>query len=100
MYNLFENPFLLGMGAQAFNPSTVEAEAGIRLWVQGLCNEFPVSQGYVERPCLKRGKKEKEKKMFGFCQSIAQVADVSTCTCVWGRGKKSITCPSVGSESH
>lgn len=29
MYNLFQNPFLLGMVAQAFNPSTAEAEAAI-----------------------------------------------------------------------
>lgn len=67
---MFENPFLLGMGAQAFNPSTAEAEAGIRLWVQGLCNEFPDSQGYVERPCLKRGKKEKEKNCLAFVNPL------------------------------
>lgn len=70
MYNLFENPLPPGMGAQAFNPSTAEAEAGIRLRVQGLRNEFPVSQGYVERPCLKRGKKEKEKNCLAFVKPL------------------------------
>ena len=41
-----------------------------------------------------------ENQLFGFCQSIAKVADGSACICVWGRGEKSIVCPSVGSESH
>lgn len=72
------------MVAQAFNPSTAEAEAAI------LC-EFKAyvmssqSARAMERDLVSN--EEKEKKLFGFCQSIAQVADVSTCTCV-GEGEK------------
>jgi hypothetical protein len=44
--------------AHAFNPSTLEAEAG-SLWVQGqpgLQSEFQDSQGYIEKPCLEENK--------------------------------------------
>jgi hypothetical protein len=40
------------MVAHAFNPSTQEAEAG------GF--EFQDSQGYTEKPCLKKKKKKKK----------------------------------------
>lgn len=36
----FRKPFLPGMVAHTFNPSTPEAEAGVCLWVQELHNEF------------------------------------------------------------
>jgi hypothetical protein len=42
--------------AHAFNPSTREAEAG-DFWVRGqhgLQSEFQDSQGYTEKPCLKK----------------------------------------------
>jgi hypothetical protein len=46
--------------AHAFNPSTQEAETGLWVWGQsGLQSEFQDSQGYTEKPCLK---KQKEKK--------------------------------------
>jgi hypothetical protein len=44
----------------AFNPSTREAEAGGSLWVKtqsGLQSEFQDSQGYTEKPCLRRKKR-------------------------------------------
>lgn len=47
---------MIGLVAQAFNPSTWEAEAGRSLWVQdqpGLQNKFQVSRGYTERLCFK-----------------------------------------------
>jgi hypothetical protein len=49
------------MVAHTFNPSTQEAD----LWVQGqplLQSEFQDSQGYTEKPCLKKTKKKKKKK--------------------------------------
>jgi len=39
-----------GHGGTIFNPSTQEAEAGGSLF------EFQNSQGYTEKPCLKRHK--------------------------------------------
>ena len=45
-----------GMATHTFDPSILEAEAGAPLWVwgqPGLYSEFQVSQGYVERLCLK-----------------------------------------------
>jgi hypothetical protein len=48
--------------AHAFDPSTLEAEAGGFLWVQGqpgLQSKFQDSQGYIKKPCLQ---KEKERK--------------------------------------
>ena len=52
--------------AQAFNPSTWEAEIGGSLWVwgqPGLQSKFQDSQGYTEKPCLKKPiKKEKERE--------------------------------------
>jgi hypothetical protein len=44
----------LGLVVHAFNPSTqeVEAEAG----QPGLQSEFQDSQGYTEKPCLKKPK--------------------------------------------
>lgn len=53
----------------------------------------------MQKPCLKRHIKEKKIMLFGFCQAVAKMANVSTCTCVGG-GEKSIACPLVGSESH
>jgi hypothetical protein len=42
----------------AFNPTTQEAEAGgfLSLRQPGLQNEFKDSQGYTEKPCLKKQK--------------------------------------------
>jgi hypothetical protein len=49
--------------AHAFNPSTREAEAGGFLSSRpAVQSEFQDSQGYTEKPCLKKPKKEKEKK--------------------------------------
>jgi hypothetical protein len=50
--------------AHAFNPSSWEAEAGRFLssrpaWLQ---SEFQDSQGYTEKPCLKKKTKPKKKK--------------------------------------
>jgi hypothetical protein len=44
--------------AHAFNPSTLEAEAGGFL-SPGLQSEFQDSQGYTEKPCLWKKKKKK-----------------------------------------
>jgi hypothetical protein len=47
--------------AHTFNPGTWEAEAGRALWVQGhpiLQSEFQESQGYIEKPCVKKTKQE------------------------------------------
>jgi hypothetical protein len=46
-----------------FNPSTQEAEAGRFLSSRpaGLQSEFQDSQGYTEKPCLKKPKNEKTK---------------------------------------
>ena len=49
----------------SFNPSTLEAEAGGSLWVQGqpgLQNEFQNSQGYIAKTWLKKKKKKKKLK--------------------------------------
>ena len=52
--------------AQAFNPSTQEAEASESQWVQGqpgLQSEFQDSQDYyTEKPCLKKNRNKKGKK--------------------------------------
>ena len=58
------------MVAHAFNLSTWEAEAGgflsCRRGQPGLQSEFQVSQGYTEKPCLKKKKKkEKERNEVG-----------------------------------
>jgi hypothetical protein len=47
----------------AFNPSTREAEAGGFLSSRpaGLQSEFQDSQGYTEKPCLKKKQKTKNK---------------------------------------
>ena len=47
---------MTGVVAQAFSPTTREAEAGKSLWVWGwldLYSEFQDSQSCIERPCLK-----------------------------------------------
>jgi hypothetical protein len=46
----------MGMVVHAFNPSTQEAEAGGFLSSRpaGLQSEFQDSQGYTEKPCLKK----------------------------------------------
>jgi hypothetical protein len=52
----------LGVVAHAFNPSTQEAEAGvISEFKPSLIykSEFQDSQGYTEKPCLKKPKKKK-----------------------------------------
>ena len=51
------------MVAHAFSPSTWEAEAG-DFWVRGqpgLQGEFQNSQGYAEKPCLKKQTTDKQK---------------------------------------
>jgi hypothetical protein len=47
--------------AHSFNPSSWEAEAGKFLVRDqpGLQSEFQDSQGYTEKPCLKKEKKKK-----------------------------------------
>jgi hypothetical protein len=54
----------LGVVAHTFNPSTQEAEAGGFLSSRqpGLQSEFQDSQGYTEKPCLKKPKKKKKEK--------------------------------------
>jgi hypothetical protein len=55
-----------GMVAQAFNPSTWEAEAGGFLSSRpAWSTEFQVSQGYTEKPCLKKPKRIKKKENSG-----------------------------------
>jgi hypothetical protein len=44
-----------GVVAQAFSPSTLEAEAGGFLSSKPAC-EFQHSQGYKEKPCLEKNK--------------------------------------------
>jgi hypothetical protein len=47
-----------------FKPSTQEADTGGSLWVQGqpgLQIEFQYSQGYTEKPGLKKKKKKKKR---------------------------------------
>jgi hypothetical protein len=46
--------------AHAFDPSTWEAEAGGFL---SLKSEFQESQGYTEKPCLKKQNKTKQKRI-------------------------------------
>jgi hypothetical protein len=55
-----------GVVAHAFNPSTREAEAGgfLSRGQSGLQSEFQDSQGYTEKPCLEKPKKEKKKKVY------------------------------------
>jgi hypothetical protein len=49
--------------AHAFNPSTREAEAGGFLSSRpAWSTEFQNSQGYTEKPCLKKKKKKKERE--------------------------------------
>jgi hypothetical protein len=52
-----------GMVAHAFNPSSREAEAGEFLSSRpsGLQSKFQDSQGYTEKPCLKKQKQKKKK---------------------------------------
>jgi hypothetical protein len=63
---MLKETFKLGVAAHTFNSSTQEAEAGGFLssrpawstnWVlgqSGLQTEFQDSQGYTEKPCLKK----------------------------------------------
>jgi hypothetical protein len=55
---------LPGVVAHAFNLSTWEAEAGrfLSQGQPGLQSELQDSQGYTEKPCLKKTKKKKKKK--------------------------------------
>jgi hypothetical protein len=51
-------------------------------WVRGqpgLHSEFQDSQGYTEKPCLKKKKKRKKRKRNYFKMSIIGVGDGSTC---------------------
>jgi hypothetical protein len=48
-----------GVVTHAFNPSTREAEAGGQPCLQ---SEFQDSQGYTEKPCLKKTKKKRKKE--------------------------------------
>ena len=50
--------------AHAFNPSTWQAEAGgfLSSSQPGLQSEFQDSQGYTEKPCLKKPKEKKKEK--------------------------------------
>jgi hypothetical protein len=51
-----------GLVARAFNPST-QRQRQADFWVRGqpgLQSEFQDSQGYSEKPCLKKKKKKKE----------------------------------------
>jgi hypothetical protein len=52
--------------ALAFDPSTLEAEAGgsPSLDQPGLQSEFQDSQGYTEKPCLGKTKQNKQTKKF------------------------------------
>jgi hypothetical protein len=52
------------VAVHAFNPSTWEAEAGrfLSLRQPGLQSEFQDSQGYTEKPCLKKQNKTKQNK--------------------------------------
>jgi hypothetical protein len=52
-----KNVKLLGIVVHAFDPSRKEAEIGRSLWVpgqSGLQSESQSSQGYKEKPCLKK----------------------------------------------
>jgi len=54
--------------AHASNPSIWEAEAGRSLWVGNqpvLHSEFQDSQGYPEKPCLRKTNKQTKKKDWG-----------------------------------
>jgi hypothetical protein len=52
------------MVAQAFDPSTREAEAGgfLRSRPAWSTSEYQDSQGYTEKPCLEKPKKKKKEK--------------------------------------
>ena len=51
------------MVAYAFNPSTQEAELWV--WSQpGLQSEFQDSQGYTEKPCLKKQTNKQTNKIY------------------------------------
>jgi hypothetical protein len=77
------------MVTHAFNPSTWEAEAGRFLSSSqpGLQSEFQDSQGYTEKPCLKKPnqrkkrerKKTKQNKKYGREKKI-KATTVSACT--------------------
>jgi hypothetical protein len=61
--------FQPGVVVHAFNPSTWEAEAGRFLSLRSeRVSEFQDSQGYTEKPCLKKPKKEKKERKEHFCQ--------------------------------
>jgi hypothetical protein len=49
------------MVVHAFNPSTREAGGFLSLRPAWSTNEFQVSQGYTEKPCLKKPKEKKKK---------------------------------------
>ena len=52
------------MVAHAFNPSTCEAKAGSILSSRpGLQSELQYSQGYTEKPCLRKPKTKNQTKM-------------------------------------
>jgi hypothetical protein len=53
------------MVVHTYNPSTWEAEASgfLNLSQPGLQSEFQDNQGYTEKPCLKKQKQNKTKKV-------------------------------------
>jgi hypothetical protein len=61
IYGPLKRPHPPGVVAHAFNPSTREAD----FWVRGqpaLQSEFQDSQGYTEKPCLKKQTNEQTNK--------------------------------------
>jgi hypothetical protein len=75
------------MVAHTFNPSTPEAEAGgsLRMWGQpGLQNEFQDSQGWAEKPHLKKQNTkqtiQQTKMVWGFKSSEVLVSVINKTT--------------------
>lgn len=61
----FKKELELGITAQVFNPSILEAEVGISLWLlgqPGLHSEFQDSQSSIARHCLQKEKNNNNKK--------------------------------------
>ena len=70
-----------GVVVLAFNPSIQHSEAGGSLWVRGqsgLQSVFQDSQGYKDKPCLKR----QNKKQKGIKKFKNKNTKVAVCHCV------------------